>query len=630
MIKNSASVIILDDENPWPALSPFNEEGSHYFNGRDEEIAALRRTVSQAPLTVLFGQSGLGKTSLLKAGLFPHFRAENYLPVYVRLNVQDKEKPLINQVSEALQTEIINQGIDAHPFEIDETLWQYLHKDNMELWSAQNRLLVPLFVLDQFEEVITLSKGNSAAVEQLRIDLADLVENRIPAPIVALSEISVDSAAKNLDLQRQNYKILLSFREDFLPAFESWKKEMPSLQRNRFRLLPMTGEQALKAIHDTAPKLADKKIASEIVKFVAASQSSYDQISGFIPVTESATGKTSNVDLPLLVDLIVEPALLSLVCHGLNERRKQREMSAFDLSLLSGIGSTIIDEFYSRCLKDLPESINRFIENELITESGFRKPCAEDDATKQYSISDDDLNKLVDCRLLRIEPYHGTILIELIHDVLTPVVRQRRELQRELQRKIDRQAQLEEDGIKARQRRKYRILGASVVILLVVLGLVAWLAFFAKHQQKLAIEQQKLAELRLEQIKKSMKIRRETLSGKLEELASSLEKNNYIKFNASYKAMHYKTSNNNKVYKFSMFPDFALLPGDANSVASITYVTNHPSFHNKIITTSAMTQFTAEYTGWGCLNKIVALIEYSDLEKTPTVAEFDACKLLGW
>ena len=53
----------IDAQNPWPGLSAFDEPAQRFFNGRDAESAELLRLVGQASLTVLFGKSGLGKTS---------------------------------------------------------------------------------------------------------------------------------------------------------------------------------------------------------------------------------------------------------------------------------------------------------------------------------------------------------------------------------------------------------------------------------------------------------------------------------------------------------------------------------------------------------------------------------------
>ena len=67
-------------ENPWLGLFSYSEETRAYFHGRDEEGAELARRVQRKLLTVLFGQSGLGKTSLLRAGLVPRLRERGLLP----------------------------------------------------------------------------------------------------------------------------------------------------------------------------------------------------------------------------------------------------------------------------------------------------------------------------------------------------------------------------------------------------------------------------------------------------------------------------------------------------------------------------------------------------------------------
>jgi len=173
--------VVIDEQNPWPGLEAFDEASERFFNGRGNESAELRRLVLQAPLTVLFGASGLGKTSLVQAGLFPLLRKEQLLPVYVRLDLRDRGTPLIDQVKSALQTQIHIRQVDAPSFNGTESLWQYLHRAGLELWSEHNRLLTPLFVLDQFEEVFTLGADTPAAIARLRVDLADLIENRMPA-----------------------------------------------------------------------------------------------------------------------------------------------------------------------------------------------------------------------------------------------------------------------------------------------------------------------------------------------------------------------------------------------------------------------------------------------------------------
>ena len=459
---------VIDEQNPWPGLGSFDEGADRFFNGRRNESAELRRLVLNAPLTVLFGASGLGKTSLLQAGLFPLLRKEHYLPVYVRLDFHDRTAPLIDQITFALQAQFKARGIDAPSVHDDESIWIYLHRAGLELWSAQNQLLTPVFVFDQFEEVFTTGGQNPGAVARLRIDLADLIENRVPAAQAECVERN-EAADDALSLDSQRYKVVLSFREDFLPAVEGWKRELPSILRNRLRLLPMSGEQAFEAVHTTASHLVDEPLARQIVRFVAAAQED-----GAGKATETPDGMS---------ELAVEPALLSLVCHGLNEKRKAQNKSVFHETLLKGTGQSIISDYYKSAVGDLSESAQRFIRNELITERGFRKPCDIDDARSVHGVTDRELRLLVDRRVLRIEPQRGTERVELTHDLLTRVVREHRDRERE-------RAKVRQ------QRRRMRIFAAATVMLAGLVMVFGWLYLDGRKQRLLAEQQTRIATAR--------------------------------------------------------------------------------------------------------------------------------------
>src|SRR4029453_2414396 len=79
----------LDVENPWPGLAAYDEASSDFFYGRNREASELLRLIRLAPLTALDGKSGLGKSSLLQAGLFPLLRRQHYLPVYLHVDFSD-------------------------------------------------------------------------------------------------------------------------------------------------------------------------------------------------------------------------------------------------------------------------------------------------------------------------------------------------------------------------------------------------------------------------------------------------------------------------------------------------------------------------------------------------------------
>ena len=75
----------VDERHPWLGLDSFSEDTRAFFYGRDDEVAELARRVQRKLLTVLFGQSGLGKTSIMRAGLVPRLRGHGYCPIYVRI-----------------------------------------------------------------------------------------------------------------------------------------------------------------------------------------------------------------------------------------------------------------------------------------------------------------------------------------------------------------------------------------------------------------------------------------------------------------------------------------------------------------------------------------------------------------
>ena len=69
---DNLSFPLVTPDRPWPGLAAFDESSAQYFFGRNADGDNLRRLLKRETLTVLFGQSGLGKTSLLQARLFPN------------------------------------------------------------------------------------------------------------------------------------------------------------------------------------------------------------------------------------------------------------------------------------------------------------------------------------------------------------------------------------------------------------------------------------------------------------------------------------------------------------------------------------------------------------------------------
>src|ERR1700730_13833214 len=103
----------VDPDHPWLGLHPFAEENHRYFFGRTAEVRDIFLRVRENPLTVLYGQSGLGKTSLLRAGLIPKLRVERFRPVRILLDFDAATPPLIAQVRAALAAACSGEEADA-------------------------------------------------------------------------------------------------------------------------------------------------------------------------------------------------------------------------------------------------------------------------------------------------------------------------------------------------------------------------------------------------------------------------------------------------------------------------------------------------------------------------------------
>lgn len=404
---NPTQTLVLDAQNPWPGLATYDETAKDFFFGREEETEELLRLIRLSPLTVLYGKSGLGKSSLLQAGLFPKLRQEYFLPVYIRLDTATAATmPFIDQAALWFREALKVSGAEYPDFEENENLWCYLHRRDLEIWSQDNHLLTPIFVFDQFEEVFAGVHPDLPRPQVLCSDLANLIENKIPP------HFTVDNADKRLidklDLLSQRYRVVLSFREDFLPAIKNWERDVPSLLKNWCQLKPMSRDRAIEAVSQSGAAIIAPGATPEIVDFVG------------------------NLDANRLEgDTTIEPVLLSLCCYQLNVRRQSSKAPTIDVELLRKVGQEILEGYYANALASLPPSVAKFIETKLIQGDRYRSSYPEKLAIEEGLITAKQLAELTDKhRLLRVDQQLGTPRIELIHDRLVSVVRKARDLRR--------------------------------------------------------------------------------------------------------------------------------------------------------------------------------------------------------
>jgi hypothetical protein len=438
---------------PWLGLTPYSEADSEIFHGRAREAGELLRLVQRNVLTVLFGPSGTGKSSLLNAGVFPLLREEKFLPVAIRLDHSPNAPGHVAAIRRRIAETVAREGIEEVPLcgppdpPEQETLWEYLHR--VELWDKRHHLLTPVLVFDQFEEAFTLALDRPATQEFLR-ELADLVENYVPAAV--RGRLERRGAKLGFKHQEHHYRVLLSLREDFVFRLDGLRKSMPSVMFNRFRLERMDGERALEAVTGPGAGIVSDRVAREIVRFVAASN-------GLAAI--GAAGETSG--------LTVEPALLSVVCRELNARRIQKGGASITREDLAAGEADILSDFYAHSFEGLPPEARVFVEDRLLTASGFRSTVPMEDAL-EFGLTLEAVNALIDKRLIRQEERLNSPYVELTHDVLTKVVLKSREARKEQERHDKERDQLR----RARRLTLMSLALAAVFLALGVLAAVQW------------------------------------------------------------------------------------------------------------------------------------------------------------
>ena len=126
-------------ENPFVGLSPFTQKTKEFFFGRDIEIEKILNRVKKSGFLAVIGDSGSGKSSIVKAGVIPLYLEKKF---YV-LELRPAKNPYI-ELSNQLQKNINmaeneNLLFDLHAF-------------------CKHEKTTLLIYIDQFEELFTLTK----------------------------------------------------------------------------------------------------------------------------------------------------------------------------------------------------------------------------------------------------------------------------------------------------------------------------------------------------------------------------------------------------------------------------------------------------------------------------------------
>ena len=265
----------LEIASPWPGPRPYMEHEWPIFFGRNEKIEEIEESVLQETLLVLTGASGVGKTSLLRAGVVPRLRLGRYRdgreevwPVLVMREWGKRSGRTLaslveDQLEEALE-EVALWGDEWPKAKEDYIALSERLKcadrsaDPLDMFCS---LVVPggeppglILIFDQVEEV--LRQKGAIARETTRL-LRDLVTSGL------------------------NVKILLSLREEHLSNLRDLERAVGGLMNQSIFLEPMelrTIRQAFEAAAGRWKVTFGDNIVSDLVNKVGAAAEDSSQL----------------------------------------------------------------------------------------------------------------------------------------------------------------------------------------------------------------------------------------------------------------------------------------------------------------------------------------------------------------
>ena len=496
-------------KNPWLGLKTY-EEGDVIY-GRAQEINELSQDILYNVQTVIYGKSGIGKSSILNAGIFPIIRRHNYFPVKIRLVHRKTQLSYTEQIYsavfenlKALQKQVLDaegktvrKTVEGSYRELvpainkeHEGLWEFFHRH--EFYDENGTPIKPILVIDQFEEIFTLTAETERAqiVKLFFNELADLIndikpdyiyqaqeQDKVESSVANTVHETIDSdnddllyeeeeeeiaVDKNRYLTENNCHIVISIREDFLSYLERNIDNIPLLKHNRFCLKPLSEDQAANVIMNPCPGLISVSVAKNIISKITGVDSDLFEIN----------------DIP---EIEVDSAILSLF---LSEIYNKAEEGIITKEIVEAYGEDIIQRFYERTIQKVSTNCIEYLERRLITDEGRRDNIDKNRALR-HAVTQAELDILKEARLVREFPWNNEMRIEFIHDVLCDIIVQRREERKKRKQKEEEEMQfrLKTEQLKRRNR---QLVGSiiGIIVSLIVLAGIIWDGMYREFETR--------------------------------------------------------------------------------------------------------------------------------------------------
>jgi hypothetical protein len=441
---------------PYVGLQPFTAKDAEYFFGRERERRIIAANLFAAPLTVLYGPSAVGKSSVLQAGVVSHLASEPRTAVvyFATWQGDDYVSRLKAECLEAIA------AVHTRPIAVDAAL----PLDEWVAGAMSEFRGVLLLMLDQFEEYLLYHREERG--DSFDAELARLVNSH--------------SASAH---------VLIGLRDDSLSKLNRFSKRIPNLLGNTLQLRRLSAEAARRAIvgpieryaatHPDArptrldPSLVDRIISEVQIENVAAS------LSGGIAGVHASEDRG-----------LIETAFLQLVMTELwraaSTRPGDRMLDAATLDVLGGAKAIVrrhVEKEVGK-LSALERDIAAKLFLHLVTPSGAKYALRTDDLIELAGQPRDQVTHVLSClteaRILRrLDPPER---YEIFHDAFAlALLEWRKEYLQELA-KLEALRTAEQQRLRERteliRRRRWQ---AAIVSSLLVFG---GIGVYVMHQQR--------------------------------------------------------------------------------------------------------------------------------------------------
>jgi len=390
----------------YPGIKPFTTEEQKLFFGRDKEIQNVLELIDLEKILVLYSKSGIGKSSLLNAGIIPQFEKnyKHYKYVNIRFgaffenNQQSPIQKLIDIIQKTYPVKPISEVLNISEYEnlnSLSTLWPNIK--SLQLENPQDTFVL---IFDQFEELFSYSKDE---VIEFKNQLFELLYTKIPAKFK--NEISDLISEENFNILNSLPKIKLIFtiRSDRMSFLNQLKDTIPSILQNTYELLPLTCKQAEDAI--VIPANMDNqefKFVSPIFKY---NTEALKKIINYLSDNQTKA---------------VETFQLQIICQYIENLVIEKGISEIKTEHIENI-ENIFNNYYQSILNKISDNEQRnkaqiLIEEKLIIEE---RRISLDEIICKKEVLESVLQILVDSRLLRRMPTSlGGFSYEISHDTL--------------------------------------------------------------------------------------------------------------------------------------------------------------------------------------------------------------------